>query len=87
RWVCGCAARRRAAWAAAAGLGRSSPAAPAAWAVALAEYGLTTLTAVTTLDNIGSRTVLARTGFTPTTPLQLDGRPGLRFVRDLRLGR
>ncbi|MGW2813831.1 hypothetical protein [Streptomyces sp. NPDC001415] len=54
---------------------------------ALTRYGLTTLTAVTTLDNTGSRTVLARTGFTPTTEIRLNDRPGLRFVRDLRLGR
>ncbi|MET8327010.1 GNAT family N-acetyltransferase [Streptomyces sp. NPDC005181] len=49
-----------------------------------AEYGLTALRAVTTLDNAGSRAVLARTGFVPTGEIQLDGRPGLRFVRDLR---
>jgi ribosomal-protein-alanine N-acetyltransferase len=71
----------------AAGQGLATASVREACALALAEYGLTTLTAVTTLDNTGSRTVLARTGFTPTTPLQLDGRPGLRFVRDLRLGR
>ncbi|PGH48993.1 GNAT family N-acetyltransferase [Streptomyces sp. Ru87] len=46
-------------------------------------YGLTTLRAKTTLDNAGSRAVLARTGFTPVGETVLDGRPGLRFVRDL----
>jgi hypothetical protein len=34
--------------------------------LAVAEYGLTTLRAATTLDNNGSRAVLARTGFVPT---------------------
>ncbi|MCC3653821.1 GNAT family N-acetyltransferase [Streptomyces sp. S07_1.15] len=53
-------------------------------ALAATEYGLTTLHAATTLDNAGSRAVLARTGFTTTGATELDGRPGLRFVRDLR---
>lgn len=48
-----------------------------------AEYGLTTLTAVTTLDNAGSRAVLARTGFLPAGETEVTGRPGLRFVRNL----
>ncbi|MFJ7944198.1 GNAT family N-acetyltransferase [Streptomyces sp. NPDC096354] len=52
--------------------------------LAAAEYGLTTLRAVTTLDNTGSRAVLARTGFVRTGEIRLSGRPGLRFVRDLR---
>ncbi|TDB81543.1 MULTISPECIES: GNAT family N-acetyltransferase [unclassified Micromonospora] len=47
------------------------------------EYGLTRLTAVTTLDNPGSLAVLRRTGFTPVGELLLDGRPGLRHVREL----
>ncbi|WP_030542323.1 GNAT family N-acetyltransferase, partial [Streptomyces albus] len=51
---------------------------------AATEYGLTRLHAATTLDNAGSRAVLARTGFTATGETELDGRPGLRFVRDLR---
>ncbi|MEU4683767.1 GNAT family N-acetyltransferase [Streptomyces xinghaiensis] len=53
-------------------------------ALAATEYGLTTLHAATTLDNAGSRAVLARTGFTATCETELDGRPGLRFLRDLR---
>ncbi|MFF0048541.1 GNAT family N-acetyltransferase [Streptomyces sp. NPDC005498] len=51
---------------------------------AAAEYGLTALRAVTTLDNAGSRAVPARTGFVPTGEIQLGGRPGLRLVRNLR---
>ncbi|KNE82253.1 MULTISPECIES: GNAT family N-acetyltransferase [Streptomyces] len=52
--------------------------------LAATEYGLTTLHAATTLDNAGSRAVLTRTGFTITGETELDGRPGLRFLRDLR---
>ncbi|MGW7333452.1 GNAT family N-acetyltransferase [Streptomyces sp. NPDC054840] len=52
---------------------------------AVTEYGLTALRAVTTLDNTGSRAVLARTGFVATGDVDLDGRPGLRFVCDLRV--
>ncbi|WP_406365210.1 hypothetical protein [Streptomyces sp. NBC_01546] len=48
-----------------------------------AEYGLASLRAVTTPDNAGSRAVLARKGFTPAGEIELDGRPGLRFVRAL----
>jgi ribosomal-protein-alanine N-acetyltransferase len=44
-------------------------------------YGLVSLTAMTTLDNAASRTVLARNGFAPAGPLTIDGRPGLRYRR------
>ncbi|MCM0678008.1 GNAT family N-acetyltransferase [Micromonospora phytophila] len=46
-------------------------------------YGLTRLTADTTLDNAGSLAVLRRTGFTPVGEVSLGGRPGLRHVREL----
>lgn len=46
-------------------------------------YGLTALTAETTVDNPGSQAVLARTGFTLQGETVLDGRPGLRYVCDL----
>ncbi|MDQ0945685.1 GNAT family N-acetyltransferase [Streptomyces sp. V1I1] len=52
-------------------------------ALAATEYGLTTLRAVTTLDNAGSRAVLARTGFVPTGETLLGGRPGICYERDL----
>ncbi|MFF4183646.1 GNAT family N-acetyltransferase [Streptomyces sp. NPDC001691] len=71
----------------AAGQGLATASVHEVCALAVAKYGLTELKAVTTLDNTASRTVLARTGFTPTGGLRLDGRPGLRFVRDLRRGR
>ncbi|MEU9033203.1 GNAT family N-acetyltransferase [Streptomyces sp. NPDC048383] len=67
----------------AAGRGLATAAVREVCALAGAEYGLTTLRAVTTLDNPGSRTVLTRTGFTPVGELLLDGRPGLSFVRPL----
>ncbi|MFI1449513.1 GNAT family N-acetyltransferase [Streptomyces virginiae] len=53
--------------------------------LAVTEYGLAELRAVTTLDNTGSRAVLARTGFVTTGEVDLDGRPGLSFVCDLRV--
>lgn len=56
-------------------------------ALAAETYGLVRLTAVTTLDNAGSLGVLRRTGFTPVGEITLDGRPGLRHVRDLRAAR
>ncbi|MET9359709.1 GNAT family N-acetyltransferase [Streptomyces sp. NPDC006632] len=51
--------------------------------LARVRYGLTALRAKTTLDNAGSRTVLARTGFVPTGTMRLNGRPALGFVREL----
>ncbi len=48
------------------------------------EYGLATLHAKTTLDNLGSLAVLARAGFEPAGEIELNGRPGRRFIRDLR---
>ncbi|HEY9371727.1 GNAT family N-acetyltransferase [Streptomyces sp.] len=50
------------------------------------EYGLTRLRAETTLDNPGSRVVLARAGFAPTGDIVLDGRPGTSYVLDLTGG-
>ncbi|MBT2478919.1 GNAT family N-acetyltransferase [Streptomyces sp. ISL-94] len=67
----------------AAGRGLATAAVREACLLADAEYGLTALRAVTTLDNGASRAVLARTGFMPGEEFLLDGRPALRFVRDL----
>jgi ribosomal-protein-alanine N-acetyltransferase len=44
-------------------------------------YGLTSLVAVTTLDNLASRAVLERNAFAATGHLTLDGRPGIRYAR------
>ncbi|MEH1099180.1 GNAT family N-acetyltransferase [Micromonospora sp. CPCC 205561] len=52
-------------------------------ALARRAYGLRRLTAETTLDNAGSLAVLRRTGFAPVGEVSLDGRPGLRFAREL----
>ncbi|UUN25050.1 GNAT family N-acetyltransferase [Streptomyces sp. FIT100] len=67
----------------AAGRGLATAAVGQVCALAAEEYGLTALRAVTTLDNAGSRSVLARSGFTRDGELLVDGRPGLRFVRTL----
>lgn len=48
------------------------------------EYGLHRLVASATLDNLASLAVLRDTGFTPVGEVTLDGRPGLRHVRELR---
>lgn len=64
----------------------------ATWAVqqvcvlAVGEYGLTALRAETTLDNTGSRAVLARSGFEPLEDVMFGDRPGLRYALDLSGG-
>jgi ribosomal-protein-alanine N-acetyltransferase len=52
-------------------------------ALASKEYGLARLRARATNDNHGSRTVLARTGFTETGAILLDGQPGISYSRSL----
>jgi ribosomal-protein-alanine N-acetyltransferase len=47
------------------------------------EYGLTRLRARATDDNHASRAVLARTGFTETGAILLNGRPGTGYSRSL----
>lgn len=51
--------------------------------LAAAEYGLTTLRAAATLNNAGSRAVLARAGFAVTGETVLNGRPAVTFARAL----
>ncbi|MGW2558459.1 GNAT family N-acetyltransferase [Streptomyces sp. NPDC001514] len=68
----------------AAGQGLATSAVRQVCLLAAAEYGLTALRAVTTLDNAASRAVLARTGFVPTDEIVLCGRRGMSYVRDLR---
>ncbi|MFJ8017906.1 GNAT family N-acetyltransferase [Streptomyces sp. NPDC096339] len=65
----------------AAGRGLATAAVREICRLAATRYGVTTLRAVTTLDNTGSRTVLTRTGFVPTGEISVDGRPGMGFVR------
>jgi ribosomal-protein-alanine N-acetyltransferase len=44
-------------------------------------YGLTEITARATLDNVASRTVLERNGFTVIGTLTLNDRPAVRYAR------
>ena len=51
--------------------------------LAAARYGLRTLRAATTDDNVASQKVLAKTGFVPAGPAEPGGRPGTWYQRDL----
>jgi [ribosomal protein S5]-alanine N-acetyltransferase len=51
--------------------------------IAVAEYGLTTLVAAATVENVASRAVLARTGFLPVGETVLRDRPAITFARAL----
>ncbi|WP_446216256.1 GNAT family N-acetyltransferase [Micromonospora sp. IBHARD004] len=65
------------------GGGVATAAVEAVCRLAATTYGLATLTAVTTRDNPASMAVLGRTGFTAVAEIVLDGRPGVRYRRDL----
>ncbi len=67
----------------AAGQGLATMAVKQVCARAADEYGLTTLRARTTLDNVGSQKVLAHAGFLAVGEIELAGRPGLRYERHL----
>ena len=54
--------------------------------LAAARYGLRTLRAATTYDNVASQKVLAKTGFVPAGPAEPGGRPGTWYQRDLAAG-
>ena len=51
--------------------------------LAAAQYGLRTLRAATTYDNVASQKVLTKGGFVPAGPAELGGRPGTWYQRDL----
>ncbi len=51
--------------------------------LAAAQYGLRTIRAATTYDNVASQKVLAKAGFVPVGPAELAGRPGTWYQRDL----
>jgi ribosomal-protein-alanine N-acetyltransferase len=70
----------------AAGRGLATNAVKQLLPIAASDYGLTVLRAKTTLDNVGSRTVLTRTGFVPAGETILQGRPAIHFVRRLASG-
>lgn len=55
--------------------------------IAAVEYGLRTLRAATSHDNVASQKVLVRAGFVPVgpaTPDQLGGKSGIEYQHDLR---
>jgi ribosomal-protein-alanine N-acetyltransferase len=54
--------------------------------LAAAQYGLRTLRAATTHDNVASQKVLAKAGFVPAGPAEPGGRPGTWYQRDLAVG-
>ena len=51
--------------------------------LAVAQYGLRTLRAATTYDNVASQKVLTKAGFVPVGPAEPGGRPGTWYQRDL----
>ncbi len=66
-----------------AGHGLATTAVRQVCALAVADYGLTALRAAARVENLGSRTVLTRTGFVPTGETVLSGRPGITYRLDL----
>ncbi|MHA7957423.1 GNAT family N-acetyltransferase [Streptomyces sp. L500] len=67
----------------AAGRGVATAAVTALCRLAATTYGLTSLTAHTTLDNPASRTVLERNGFVFAEHTTVGDRPGVRYEREL----
>jgi len=55
--------------------------------LAAAQYGLRTLRAATTYDNVASEKVLTKAGFVPAGPAEPGGRPGTWYQRDLTADR
>jgi ribosomal-protein-alanine N-acetyltransferase len=51
--------------------------------LAAVQYGLRTLRAATTHDNVASQKVLAKAGFVPVGPAEPGGRPGTWYQLDL----
>jgi ribosomal-protein-alanine N-acetyltransferase len=51
--------------------------------LAAAQYGLRTLRAATTYDNVASQKVLTKAGFVPVGPAEPGGRPGTWYQRAL----
>ena len=67
----------------AAGRGLATAAVRQVFALAASRYGLSVLRAAARVENVGSRTVLTRTGFVPTGEVVLSGRPGITYRREL----
>jgi len=53
--------------------------------LAAARYGLRTLMAATTHQNVASQKVLIKAGFVPVGPADIGGKPGTWYQRDLAL--
>jgi [ribosomal protein S5]-alanine N-acetyltransferase len=66
-----------------AGRGLATAAVRQMCALAAAQYRLSVLNAAARVDNLASRTVLRRTGFVPTGAIVLNGRPGIRYRREV----
>jgi ribosomal-protein-alanine N-acetyltransferase len=54
--------------------------------LATAQYGLHTLKAMTTHENVASQKVLTKAGFVPVGPADVAGRPGTWYQLDLAAG-
>jgi len=54
--------------------------------LAAAQYGLRTLKAMTTRENVASQKVLTKAGFVPVGPADVAGRPGTWYQLDLAAG-
>ncbi len=54
--------------------------------LAAAQYGLRTLRAAVTHENVASQKVLTKAGFLPVGPANPGGKPGTWYQRDLALG-
>jgi ribosomal-protein-alanine N-acetyltransferase len=67
----------------AAGRGLATTAVRDLCAVAAAQYGLRSIRAATSEANLASQRVLAKAGFVPTGPAELNGKPGTWYQRDL----
>jgi len=67
----------------AAGQGLATKAVRQLCALAVADYGLSVLRAAARVENVGSRTVLARTGFVPVGETVLSDLPGITYRLDL----
>ena len=65
----------------AAGRGVATAAVTELCRLATTHYGLRRLRAATSLENIASQRVLAKTGFIPVGPAELAGRPGTWYER------
>jgi ribosomal-protein-alanine N-acetyltransferase len=54
--------------------------------LAAARYGLRTIRAATTLENVASQKVLTKAGFRPVGPGDIGGKPATWYQRDLATG-